>query len=75
MTKDYFHGTGRSLMEHPSYPNYGLDRGLVVIAKSVPPLPLEYTGMPPAMKKHHFTAHVVHGPTRPPDILPVDAAV
>lgn len=49
--KDYFHGTGISLMQHPSHTNGGLDRGVVEIgqdissAKSVAPLPSVYTSL------------------------------
>ncbi|KAG0717680.1 hypothetical protein GWK47_053918 [Chionoecetes opilio] len=80
--KDSFHGTGISLMQHPSHTNGGLDRGVVVIgqdissAKSVAPLPSVYTSVPPAaMKTKHFTAPAVQRPARPPDLLAAEAAV
>ncbi|XP_072178978.1 uncharacterized protein [Diadema setosum] len=80
--KDSFHGTSISLMQHPSHTNDGLDRGVVVIgqdvasAKSITPLPLEYTSVPPAATKtHHFTAPPIQGPAKPPDLMAVDAAV
>ncbi|KAG0728564.1 hypothetical protein GWK47_032228 [Chionoecetes opilio] len=78
--KDPFHGTGISLMQHPSHTNGGLDRGVVVIgqdissAKSVAPLPSVYTSVPPAaMKTKHFTAPAVQRPARPPDLLAAEA--
>ncbi|KAG0718085.1 hypothetical protein GWK47_053166 [Chionoecetes opilio] len=33
--KDSFHGTGISLMQHPSHTNGGLDRGVVVIGQDI----------------------------------------
>ncbi|KAG0712743.1 hypothetical protein GWK47_002027 [Chionoecetes opilio] len=33
--KDSFHGTGISLMQHPSHTNGGLDRGVVVIGEDI----------------------------------------
>ncbi len=80
--KDSFHGTGISIMQHPSHTNGGLDRGVVVIgqdissAKSVTPLPSVYTSVPPAaMKTKNFTAPAVQGPAKPPDFLAAEAAV
>ena len=58
---DYFHGTGMSLMRHPSHTNDGLDHGKMAIgqdrssAKSVTPLSLEYTSVSPAVMKKPFT--------------------
>ena len=69
-------------MQHLSHMNDTLDHGVVVIgqdmpsAKSVTPLPLEYTCVPPsAMKKHHFTEPAVEGPAIPHNPLDLDAAV
>ena len=76
--KDSFHGTGISLMHHPSHMNGGLDRGVLVhgqdisMAKSVTPLPSVYKSVPPAATKtQHFPAPPVHCTTscktsRPP---------
>ena len=73
--KDSFHGTGISLMQHPSHECAGLDRGVLVInqstpsTKSIAPLPPAYTSVSPAaLKTKQFTAPKVQGPVRPPDL-------
>ena len=60
--KDSFHGTGISLMQHPSHDFVGHDRGVVIInqttpsTKSVAPLPSKYTNVPRvALKTKQFT--------------------
>lgn len=80
--KDSFHGTGISLMQHPSHMNGGLDRGVLVIgqdistAKSVTPLPSVYTTVPPsALKTQNFTAPAIKRSARPPDLLAAEAAI
>ncbi|XP_041473700.1 uncharacterized protein LOC121422610 [Lytechinus variegatus] len=82
MARDSFHGTGISLIQHPSHTNEGQQRGVVVIGqnvspnKSVVPLPSEYTSVPPvAIRKQHFTAPAVEGPAKPPHLLAAEAAV
>ena len=70
--KDSFHGTGISLIQHPSHEFEGGDRGVLVIdqtisatSRSVAPLPSKYTNVPPAsFKSKVFTAPAVHGPVR-----------
>jgi hypothetical protein len=73
--KDSFHGTGISLMQHPSHTNGGTDRGILVISKGVSStnstaLPSSYTLVPPAaLKNKDFSAPAVLGPVRPPNLL------
>ena len=70
--KDSFHGTGISLIQHPSHEFEGGDRGVLVIdqtisstSRSVAPLPSKYTNVPPAsFKSKAFTAPAVDGPVR-----------
>ena len=66
--KDSFHGTGISLMQHPSHDFVGHDRCVVIInqttpsTKSVAPLPSKYTNVPPtALKTKQFTVPAVAG--------------
>ncbi|XP_041462085.1 uncharacterized protein LOC121413358 [Lytechinus variegatus] len=82
MARDSFHGTGISLIQHPSHTNEGQQRDVVVIGqnvspnKSVVPLPSEYTSVTPvAIRKQHFTAPAVEGPAKPPHLLAAEAAV
>ena len=70
--KDSFHGTGISLLQHPSHESEGCDRGALVIdqtsshSKSVIPLPSQYTSVPPAsITSKEFTAPIVGGSVRP----------
>ena len=79
--KDYFNGTGISLMQHPSHTHGGTDRGVLVIhqggssTKSVTPLPSAYTFVPPAaFRTKDFNAPIVQGPVRPSEILVTAAA-
>jgi len=79
--KDSFHGTGISLMQHPTHTNGGTDRGVPVISqngsstKSVIPLPTTYTTVPPAaIKTKEFSAPPVQGPARPANFLTSAAA-
>ena len=79
--KDSFHGTGISLMQHPSHTHGGTDRGVLVIhqggssTKSVTPLPSAYTFVPPAaFRTKDFNAPIVQGPVRPSDLLVTAAA-
>ncbi|KAI9513583.1 hypothetical protein NQZ68_042112 [Dissostichus eleginoides] len=79
--KDSFHGTGISLMQHPSHTHGGADRSVLVIGqggsstKSVTPLPSAYTIVPPAaLKTKVFSAPAVQGPVRPPNLLTAAAA-
>ena len=50
--KDSLHGTAISLLQHPSYADEGVDRGVVIIrgnatSRAVTPLPHFYTDVPP----------------------------
>ena len=79
--KDSFHGTGISLMQHPTHTNGGTDRGVPVISqngsstKSVIPLPTTYTTVPQAaIKTKEFSAPPVQGPARPANFLTYAAA-
>ena len=50
--KDSFHGTGISLVQHPTFADEGVDRGIVIIggnagSKTVHQLPHFYTDVPP----------------------------
>jgi hypothetical protein len=81
---DSFHGTGISLIQHPSHQFAGLDRGVLVInhtnssTKSVAPLPpiAKYTCVPPAaLKTKQFTVSAVHGPVRPLNLQTVKRAL
>ena len=50
--KDSFHGTGISLVQHPTFADEGVDRGIVIIggkagSKTVHRLPHFYTDVPP----------------------------
>ena len=79
--KDSFHGTGISLMQHPS-PNFaGFDRGVLVLdqstsgTRSISSLPTTYASVPPAvLKTKQFTAPRVQSPVRPQTAEAVDAA-
>ena len=81
--KDSFHGTGISLIQHPSHTRGGTDRGVPVISpdtssstKAVALLPSTYTSVPPAgLETKKFTAPAVQGPVRPPNLLASAAAV
>ena len=80
--KDSFHGTGISLIQHPSHTHDGTDRGIPVInqvgssTKSVTNLPSAYTVVPPAaLKSKDFSAPTVQGPMRPSTLLVATAAV
>ncbi|PIK35047.1 hypothetical protein BSL78_28133 [Apostichopus japonicus] len=50
-SKDSFHGTALSLIQHPSYTGEGINRSIVVAgdarSKTVAPLPHYYTDVPP----------------------------
>ena len=66
--KDSFHGTGISLMQHPSHTQSGTDRDVLVISqngsstKSVTPLPTAYTVVPPAtLRTKEFSVPPVQG--------------
>ena len=66
------HGTGVSLVQHPSHTNGGTDRGVPIICqggsstKSVTPLPSAYTMVrPAAIKTKEFSVPAVNGPVRP----------
>ncbi|MES9880446.1 MAG: hypothetical protein ABW185_06135, partial [Sedimenticola sp.] len=72
---DSFHGTSISVIQHQSHGSAGILRDKLVINqetssnKSVPPLPASYTSVPPAaLKTKEFTAPVVYGPVKPPDL-------
>ena len=79
--KDSFHGTGISLMQHPSHTHSGTDRGVPVIGqgsftKSVTLLPSAYTIFPPAaFKTKEFTAPAIQGPARPSNLILAVVAV
>ena len=70
--KDSFHGTGISLIQHPSHEFEEGDCGVLVIdqtisstSRSVAPLPSKYTSVPPAsFKSKAFTAPAVDGPVK-----------
>ncbi len=73
--KDSFHGTGISLIQHPSHTNGGIDRGVPVISddvssiKLVIPLPSAYaSGQPTALRSKDFTAPAVDGHVRPSNL-------
>ena len=59
--KDSFHGTGVSLVQHPSHTNGGTDRGVPIICqggsstKSVTPLPSAYTMVRPSCTRSSET--------------------
>ena len=78
--KDSFHGTGASLIQHPSHTDGGTDRGVQLIgpgtsSKSVTPLPSAYTIVPPAaFKTKEFTVPAIQGPARPSNLPAVAAA-
>ena len=78
--KDSFHGTGISLIQHPSHTHGGLDRGVPVLnqersSKSIAHLPSAYTSVPPAaLKTKNFTAPAVHSPVRPANFVVAAAA-
>jgi hypothetical protein len=70
--KDSLHGTGVSLVQHPSHTHGGTDRGVQVISqsgpsnKSVTPLPPAYTTVPPAaFKTKDFSVPAIQGPMSP----------
>lgn len=65
--KDSFYGTGISLIQHLSSGSEGYDRGVQIISRSasrsVVPLPVHYTNVPPAsIKTKEFTAPDVGSP-------------
>ena len=76
--KDSFHGTGVSLVQHPSHTHGGTDHGVPVISqggsstKSVTPLPSAYTMVQPAAIKTNAAA--VQGPVKPSNLLATKAA-
>ena len=79
--KESFHGTGISLMQHPSHADDGSDRGMLVInqdtssSKSVTPLPSSYTIVPPAaLKTKDFTSPAVQGLVKPSNLQATIAA-
>ena len=66
------HGTGISLIQHPTDQSEGHDRGVVVLnpssssTKSIAPLPTSYTNVPPAvLKTKEFTVPSVQGLVKP----------
>jgi hypothetical protein len=72
---DSFHGTGISIIQHLSHGSTGRKRGALVInqetssTRSVAPLPTSYISVPrAALKTKQFTAPVVGGPVKPPDL-------
>ena len=79
-SKDSFHSTGISLVQHPMQTHRGTDRGVPVTGqgssvKSVSSLPLSCTNVPPAvLKTKEFTAPVIQGPVRPPSVLEAKVA-
>lgn len=71
--KDSFHGTGISLIQHPTKAFDGADRGVCLMnntgARTISPLPQSYTNVPPAaLKTKSFTVPPVSGPVRPPNL-------
>lgn len=73
-SRDSFHGTGVSLIQHPTHECAGSDRGMLVInqitpsTRSIVPLPQAYTSVPPvALLTKQFTAPPVDAPVRPLD--------
>ena len=79
--KESFHGTGISIMQHPSHTHGGTDRGVPVISqvgsstKSVTPLPSAYTIVPPAaLKTKEFSVPAVQGHVIPLNLLAATAA-
>ena len=80
--KDSFHGTGISLIQHPSHESEGCDRGVLVInqtplssSHSVAPLPSKYTIVPPAsINSKEFTVPIVDGSVRPTTLRTITEA-
>ena len=79
-SKDLFHDTGISLVQHPTQTHRGNDRSVPVIGQgssvqSVSSLPLSYTNVPPAvLRTKEFTAPVIQGPVRPLSVLEAKVA-
>jgi len=78
--RDSFHGTSISTIQHLSHGSTGIIRDKLVInqetssAKSVPPLPADYTSVPPAaLKTKEFTAPVCDGQSAEPPAIPLAA--
>ncbi|KAL7373673.1 hypothetical protein ABVT39_012268 [Epinephelus coioides] len=69
--KDSFHGTGISLIQHPTHECAGSDHGVLVMnqsTRSIMPLPQAYTNVPPvARMTRQFIAPPVKGTVRPLD--------
>ena len=77
--KDSFHGTGISLMQHPSYTFGGHDRGVLIIdqtvshGKIITPLPQKYTSvLPAAFKTKEFNVPPVNGSVQPTNFNATD---
>ena len=80
--KDYFHGTGISLMQHQSQSFHGYDRDWDIIdslrsyTRSVSFLPSAYTSIPPAViKTKQFTAPRFQGLVTPANLVTASSAV
>ena len=81
-SKDSFHGTGISLMQHQSQSFHGYDRDWDIIGslrsstRSVSFLPLAYTSIPPAaIKTKQFTAPRFQGLVTPANLVTASSAV
>lgn len=79
--KDSFHGTGISLMQHPSPQFSGLDRGVLIINQTtsstslVAPLPSNYTCVLPAeLRTKQFSIPPVNSSVRPLDLHILNSA-
>jgi len=78
--KDSFHGTGISLMQHPSHIFEGHDRGVLIIdqtiashGKRITPLPEKYTNvLPAAFKMKEFTVPHVNNSVQSTNFNVVD---
>ena len=77
--KDSFHGTGISLMQHPSHTFGGHDRGVLIIdhtvshGKRITPLPQKYTSVfPAAFKTKEFNVPPVNGSVQPTNFNATD---
>jgi len=79
-TKDSFHGTGISLMQHPSHIFEGHDRGVLIIdqtiashGKRITPLPEKYTNVvPAAFKTKEFTIPPINNSVKPTNFNVMD---
>ena len=79
--KDSFHGTGISLIQHPSSVSQGHDRGVQIISRSSSnasqsfAIPIHYTNVPlETIKTKEFTAPAVDSPMGPITLSNIEKA-